>query len=435
MHFELFHIDSHADRGADGRRSETKKDGNVAAQKGIGDDRDQNEKENEHLTIVLKKPLPCYGETACTVRMPENPFLSLFALVIFVQTALFAQETPPQQPAPPQVDFLRLMRSPMMQRTQQASGRTTADAMWNGNGGNLMAIQLVDEPEIREAWGITDEQHQQIKGVVTNSSLFMNHPDFQNYAAELGKFMKPDDIYMEKATPEQLDGFTAGQEKLVGLAINAFSAEIGNVLTEEQNQQLLEFQLAAMSEMPIALPASFEALGLSEEQKKQMEDIRKEFEDDFNTMIDESMTVQFDILQKVYEKMAEDKVEIQDPNALQEKIMGAVKDMEDVMKTDENIRRKTEEIQKKGQAFMTRFKFKVFDILTDEQMAKLENLVDHPPEYVKTIMKRLLEKQGLGSEPGVAPNFMNAWKPGDPIPERYREERQKRRPFPQKEKE
>ena len=361
--------------------------------------------------------------------------LSLFALVIFVQTALFAQETPPQQPAPPQVDFLRLMRSPMMQRTQQASGRTTADAMWNGNGGNLMAIQLVDEPEIREAWGITDEQHQQIKGVVTNSSLFMNHPDFQNYAAELGKFMKPDDIYMEKATPEQLDGFTAGQEKLVGLAINAFSAEIGNVLTEEQNQQLLEFQLAAMSEMPIALPASFEALGLSEEQKKQMEDIRKEFEDDFNTMIDESMTVQFDILQKVYEKMAEDKVEIQDPNALQEKIMGAVKDMEDVMKTDENIRRKTEEIQKKGQAFMTRFKFKVFDILTDEQMAKLENLVDHPPEYVKTIMKRLLEKQGLGSEPGVAPNFMNAWKPGDPIPERYREERQKRRPFPQKEKE
>ncbi len=349
-------------------------------------------------------------------------FTGLLVLCFFTVSATFAQ----------QIDFLKLVRSPMMQRSQQAAGRALADSMWNGNGGNMLAIQLVDEPEIREAWGITDEQQQRIKATVTDQSLFVNQPEFPGLVAEMGKFMDPADIFMEKASKERLDGFTEVQEKIVGLAMNAIPAEINNILTEEQNQKLLEFQLAGMSEMPIITPSSFEALGLSEEQKKELEAVKKELEADFTKMMDETMEMSFRHLGKIYDKIAEEGVEIKDGKALHEKITDATKQLEELAKTDENVRRDNEEIQKKGLAFMTRLKFKVFDILTDEQMAKLEALVDHQPEYVKIALKRMKEKQGLDDNTSSIQTFFDAWKPGEAIPEEYRQHRRKKN-FPTEE--
>ncbi len=360
-----------------------------------------------------------------------KPILHFACAVLFIMAALNATTTDVFA-QPPQIDFMRIMRSPMGRISQQAGGRAVSRAMWEGNAGALMAFQLADEPEIREAWGITDEQHQQIKATVTNPMLFMNHPDFPALAGEMQKYVNPADIYMENATQEQLDGFAAVQEKLIGLSMEVIPAEIGKVMTEEQNQKLLEFQLASMSGMPITMPKAFEALGLSDEQKQQLDGVKKEFEADFMQLMDEAMETQFGLLDKMYEQMEKDGVEIKDLKDLQEKVMAVAKKVEELGKTDENVRRQNELFQKKGEAFTARLKFKIYDILTDEQMAKLEQLVDNPPEYVTNFLKKMKDKQGLSLDAKSPSDFMNAWKPGEPIPEEYRQKRA-RKAFPQAE--
>jgi Ni/Co efflux regulator RcnB len=77
--------------------------------------------------------------------------------------------------------------------------------------------------------------------------------------------------------------------------------------------------------------------------------------------------------------------------------------------------------------FAVQFKTQMFDTLTDAQWLRLQNMVDNPTRPVKM----MLDKMKAGREnkekkdewmPGP-----NSWRPGDPIPEQYRQERNERR--------
>jgi hypothetical protein len=74
----------------------------------------------------------------------------------------------------------------------------------------------------------------------------------------------------------------------------------------------------------------------------------------------------------------------------------------------------------------------MFDVLTDEQMEKLQNLIDHPPDYIKTKIAEMKKMQGKNIDPIQA--LLNSWKPGDPIPEEYKKHRNSRKTFPTEEK-
>jgi len=76
------------------------------------------------------------------------------------------------------------------------------------------------------------------------------------------------------------------------------------------------------------------------------------------------------------------------------------------------------------------FRIKMFDVLTDEQWLRIQDLVDHPPEYIKVFLKKVkanIEKNArdTGWQPGPG-----SWQPGDAIPEAYRQERNTRGNFP-----
>jgi len=85
---------------------------------------------------------------------------------------------------------------------------------------------------------------------------------------------------------------------------------------------------------------------------------------------------------------------------------------------------------------------RMFDVLTDEQYARVIDLIDNPPDYVVALLKRWREQSGEseeskeveeGEKSGVWIPGPNSWRPGDPIPGAYRIERETRSRFPRAE--
>jgi hypothetical protein len=84
-------------------------------------------------------------------------------------------------------------------------------------------------------------------------------------------------------------------------------------------------------------------------------------------------------------------------------------------------------LQSEGKAFATKFRIKMFDVLTDEQWARLQKLVDDPPEHAKTIRKKLKAESDEADKKEAWTPGPNSWRPGDPVPEEYRQQRNERR--------
>jgi Ni/Co efflux regulator RcnB len=100
------------------------------------------------------------------------------------------------------------------------------------------------------------------------------------------------------------------------------------------------------------------------------------------------------------------------------------------LKADDPQFKKTfEDIVTQSRLFTTQFKTKMFDVLTDEQWKRLQELIDTPPEYAKVLRKKLKEQIGESEKTDAWAPGPNSWRPGDPIPEGYRQNRSKRR-FP-----
>jgi len=87
---------------------------------------------------------------------------------------------------------------------------------------------------------------------------------------------------------------------------------------------------------------------------------------------------------------------------------------------------------------------RMFDVLTDEQYARVIDLIDNPPDYVVALLKRWREQSGESEESKEVEESEESdiwvpgpgsWQPGDPIPIQYRQERNERRRFPRPDRE
>jgi hypothetical protein len=100
------------------------------------------------------------------------------------------------------------------------------------------------------------------------------------------------------------------------------------------------------------------------------------------------------------------------------------------LKEDPEYKKVSDQLQTQGKAFSTKFNTKIFDILTDEQWARLQKLIDNPPEYAKVFGKKMKEQQGKGEKSDSWAPGPNSWQPGKPIPEEYRQWRNTGGRFP-----
>ena len=305
--------------------------------------------------------------------------------------------------------------------------------MWGYSGTyTLLLMSLRDgyktDDQFNQALGLTEGQSLQVKEIWANAT------------AHLEETMEKIETQIEVVTqfvqdfgtvPEELESeFTAMLETFAPL-FEKIDEEIADILTEEQKRQVQELMIAVIPEMPFFDPHIFEALDLTDEQRKQLAEIRKELEPEF---------------EKLFDQMVEEQVRYDEMSDLwHTEINGVVADStEELEKKREEIRERIREAYqaheerqlKRGREFSDRVKVRYYDVLTDEQLERLIGLIGNLPEWLMRL--RMVEQKevdegkesGEQESPAVWTPGPNSWQPGDPLPAGYMQRRQERGRFP-----
>jgi Ni/Co efflux regulator RcnB len=166
----------------------------------------------------------------------------------------------------------------------------------------------------------------------------------------------------------------------------------------------------------------FEVLNLTDAQKRQMERIKNDLEPEFEKNLDNTVNHQMVYLHKMH---AEHKKQVGLGNT-----RSAQENLNTLLKEDPEFKKAHDEIHAQGKAFATQFRTKMFDVLTDEQWNRLLKLLDNPPEYIRSWRKKIKDAEEAAKKAGTWTPGPNSWRPGDPIPEGYRQQRNERGRFP-----
>ena len=323
----------------------------------------------------------------------------------------------------------------MMQRTLRNTMKQTMDSFWNGNGSHLMVAQLLYEDYFREGIGILPEQKQKLfQSMVIDTQ---NDPEFKPFHNEMVKLTSemPDGPFGENVSEETRTKFFERQMdiqmKIQEATFKKMTGIVTENLTPDQMKKVKEFQISMMGEIPVVSPNMFEALDLSDAQKHQLEEIKKEMEPEFHKSLDKMIDTQMKFMEKMLDELSDKQKDVTDSNEHRKLAEEAAKN---IRKSNPDIQREMDEMMESGKRFTDKLKFRMFDVLTDEQMERMAQLIDNPPDYVKKAIARIRKKMGNDDSQSNAsgewkPNA-NSWKPGDPIPAEYIEERKAR--FPRK---
>ena len=352
---------------------------------------------------------------------------SCVLLVVLLAVSVYAQAPPSQRD---------MMRSPAMQRMQKNAGKQVMRSFWNGDATHLIAIGMLQQEDFRNGLGISQEQNQKIQDVTRNiGTMVQTDPEISSIQEEMTKLMQetPGGIFGENVSEETQDKFMDVQLKMQSVLFKRINDAVNENLTSDQLRKVKEFQISVMSEIPLFSPSMFEALDLSGEQKKQLDGIKKELEPDFEKNLDKMLDAQLRMSEKLQEEL-EGKLEgVTDPKEMSKIIEEAVKK---IQSSDPEFKKMQNDVLADAKEFASKLKFKMFDVLTDEQMERMADLIDNPPDYVKNALARIRKQMGADDNEELSGEWkpgINSWKPGDPIPKEYLEQRNERKKnFPKK---
>ena len=248
---------------------------------------------------------------------------------------------------------------------------------------NFTMFYSWDESDINETLGITEEQMQQLVDRMENmdmEEIIFNDPDMRELKEQIEAFDDSTDWFRtadEESKQKMLDFYGR-----IGTAqMDIFSNILDEVLTPEQWQRLNESQLASMAELPFISHRAFEAIDLTEEQKQELEQIRKELEPEFEAFLENvvDMATECDDGTLIMAAMTPGFADMLQ-NAIEEAKEGTSEEyLEKILKMQEQF----DKIQANVKTFSTKLKTQMFDVLTDEQWVRLQELIDNPPEYAK----------------------------------------------------
>jgi len=284
---------------------------------------------------------------------------------------------------------------------------------------NTELIQFLGMSFMREGLDLSQEQIQTIQRevLVHIHPTLENDPDFISLTAEMRQF----DPYCPEATEETLKQFANLQVQWdVMRRENKVSIFYDN-LTPDQMRRLHEFHIATMSETEYIFPGMFEALDLSDEQRKQFDEIQMEMKPEFERHVDKMFSVRLRHDEKFLEKVKD----VTDP----EERDRLWQDLHDEISTE--LQPEKDAVMASGRELAYNLRVKMFDVLTDEQWFRLQDLVDNPPDHARRWIAQMREgREAANASPGEWQPGPGSWRPGDAIPMQYRIERNTRRGFP-----
>ncbi|GHT36641.1 hypothetical protein FACS189427_08640 [Planctomycetales bacterium] len=321
-----------------------------------------------------------------------------------------------------------MLRSKAGQEALRSSGKTMIKSAWNGGASNIFTLQMLSEKEIRDAWGISEDDFKSIQAAIEKQLM---SPENADTMKEMEQLATDEDFFNKNDDPKKLEQYFELQTKMMSAMTDIITKETEKTLSPEQKKKIQEFQLASMGEFPIVSTQMFNALGLSEEQTKKIDSIKKELDPHFEKLTDDFIDTLFKLDDKVWALFEKEKTV--SPDNLQSNGKTRQEFIQQVVSEDAEFQKLSQELQSKNQLFITQLKFKIFDILTDEQLAQLEKIVNNQPDYVKNWIQKMKELMGQASGISDVSNaFLNSWKPGEPIPAEYKKSRENKK-FPAKE--
>ena len=327
-----------------------------------------------------------------------------------------------------------MLRSPAIQQMRKNAEKQTMNALWYGDTSNIMTTSFLYQEDFRVALGISEEQFQKIEEA-HRKAFDDDNPGTKPIRNEMTKLiMENGNLFAENASEESQNRFFELQAQL-GMKTNELMMEglataIYENLTPDQIKKIDEALIPVMSEMPIISTSVFRILDLSDAQKKQLDEIKKEilpeYEEYVNNAVDASMKLTI---------MAQEEIErwgnvITDSD----KRTKLSQNLENLHKSNPELQRAMNEVRESGKRLSETLKVKMFDVLTDEQWNRMIDLIDNPPEYVKKAIAQIRKEMGHASNAAQTGEVWtpgpNSWQPGDPIPEEYRQKRNEKRNFP-----
>ena len=368
----------------------------------------------------------------------------------------------------------------LREKAKEASKDSYRRSYWDHRGTETTDIlaACLGDPKLRAELSISDEYYQKVLASERNARddamrRVRDNPEFQQawqeyeearqtYLQALGisphAAMATPIIDTRRLDEEGLKALNRSKElaKRMGSMLEEFDAEveqrtadaISNAITPEVKQKFLEMQLVGMmlwgeTSLSGILPSNFEALDLTDTQKQQIERIKKELGPEFERCIElriEESSLRVDkenaaMMRSIKPGGPGD----EDPEDRRKRILEATKEVDN----DPEWQKIFEESQSSTKAFAVLFKTRMVSILTDEQRKRLQDLIDNPPPHVRLNVQRGREMLGLStgaSEEGASKRAdgdkdvwspgPDSWKPGDPLPEWFRQEENTGRGFP-----
>ena len=314
----------------------------------------------------------------------------------------------------------RHRQSPLLQQTRRNHSENLIRSLWEGRSSVFWGDHVRNDPAYRAVFGISEEQVQQIEAL-------RETPEIQKLDEEMDTIDIHGDSHKPTADMEMVNQLSDIHRRSTLLEKNVLSDAIDSVLTQEQKQKIFEAQLVAMEELPIISPKMFEALNITDAQKQQMEIIKKELEPEFENLLEAFVNNAEIIWNKENDEFVKQLKWGYNGEGLE--LARTVRTK--LMTEDPEYKRSKNAIQFAGQAFATQFREKLFDVLTDTQWIRLQELLNNPPEHAKACIKQVKIRLGRneeGKNQGLQPG-PDSWRPGDPIPEQYRQERNERSRF------
>jgi len=358
----------------------------------------------------MRKAITIYGLTAI--------------LLVGLTTSVFAQSN-----------------NAMQQHVSRDMERQIMMSFWSGGGSNNM-WGMLHQDDIREGLGISREQLQNIQD--TKRATLLNDPCIrqgqEEFQKEMFKLMaEHGNPFDENASEETRQRFTELQEQMQ-MEVQAIVLEkqdsmmahaINENLTSDQLKRIGEFQISIMSEFPLISPSMFEVLDLSDDQKRQLDEIKKAMEPEYERHIDRMIDFRRKsdgIFQEILDKKLEGVIDSEEQERIRRETAA------DFRRTNQEFLRGWHETMESGKELADRLKIRMFDVLTDEQWERTLYLIDNPPDFAKPLIARMRERrEAANASPGEWQPGPGSWRPGDAIPEAYRIERNTRRPFPRTE--
>ena len=366
-----------------------------------------------------------------SIIMKTCPIVALLCVSILFAGAS-AQELTPEQREQREIEqSLRYLSSPKKWLSEEADELSTFRAPWNGQG-SWLPLRVVMRAGAEAELGLTDEQKQRLSYLYKENEIGQEwfQKMFQNPTPEFTQAVKavaateiPGDPLFERATEEQKDAYREASAAMTGLWMESMQTELQETLTPKQMLQVRKLEMQLMPAMGIPFPSMFDPLDLTDGQKKAMSKIADELKVEFDRLTLEAASLKAERLAITHGTLQGKSFTSRD------EFHKAISEAHRQFVPSEAMRKKSNDLGEQGTKLMTLLQTRFMNVLTDEQLDKMQKILDEAPAFAKNMIAVFKMRQAAAR---LSPTYIpgpDAWRPGDPMPGRIIEERQRGR-FP-----